>query len=41
MTIKTVIETLTDIGGFAATLEAISPPMFGALFGAMLDEAAV
>jgi len=36
MTIKTIIEILADIGGFSATLEAISPAMFGALFGAML-----
>jgi hypothetical protein len=36
MTIKTVIEILADIGGFSAVLEAISPPVFGALLGAML-----
>src|SRR5215217_6082431 len=36
MTIKTVIEILADLGGFAAALETISPAMFGALFGAML-----
>jgi hypothetical protein len=36
MTIKTVIEILADSGGFAAALDAISPPVFGAFFGAML-----
>ena len=36
MTIKTAIEILADIGGFTATLEAIPPVVFGALFGAML-----
>jgi hypothetical protein len=36
MTIKTSIEILATIGGFEATLETISPPVFGALFGTML-----
>jgi hypothetical protein len=36
MTIKTAIEVAADLGGFTVALEAISAPVFGALFGAML-----
>lgn len=36
MTIKITIDILAAVGGFSATLEAISPTLFGTLFGAML-----
>jgi hypothetical protein len=36
MAIKTAIEIAADLGGFTVALEAIPPPVFGALFGAML-----
>jgi uncharacterized integral membrane protein len=36
MTIKTTIDIVAEVGGFNATLEAISPTFFGTLFGAML-----
>ena len=36
MAIKTAIEIAADLGGFAAALESIPAPLFGALFGAML-----
>src|SRR5689334_18520076 len=36
LTIKTAIEILAEIGGFAAALEAIPPTLFGTFFGAML-----
>lgn len=39
MTIKTLIEIAADLSGYTAALEAISPPVFGALFGLMLGSA--